>query len=157
MYDENGVLTASSPPIGLGFRWRHQLALAPFGPSGEMELATVLTPHIGGVVEFFNLEGASLNRVGSVPGFTSHVIGSRNLDMAIAGDFDGDGRLELLVPNQSLTELGGIQRIPTGAELRWTVPLAGRLSTNLAAVASPAGRMVVAAGTDSGILRFWLP
>ena len=45
----------------------------------------------------------------NVPGFRSHKIKSRNLDMAVAGDFHGDGRVELLVPNQTLDEIGGIR------------------------------------------------
>ena len=43
------------------------------------------------MVEFFQLENNELRIVAQVPGYTSHIIGSRNLDMALAGDFDGDG------------------------------------------------------------------
>jgi hypothetical protein len=56
VYDEGGRLLGSGPPVGKGFRWRHQIAVAPFGPNGEIELAGVKTPHIGGVLEFYGFE-----------------------------------------------------------------------------------------------------
>jgi hypothetical protein len=152
-----GQRLAAGQAIGQGYRWRHQLAVAPFGPKGEMELVDVLTPHIGGVVEFFQWDGTSLNPRARVPGFSSHLIGSRNLDMAVAGDLDGDGRVELAVPSQGLTNLGGIRRTDDGAEVAWTVPVGGRISTNLAAVALPDGSAVVGVGREDGVLRLWLP
>jgi hypothetical protein len=154
-YDENGVQIGVGPAIGQGYRWRHQLAVAPFGPDGEVELVDVLTPHIGGVVEYYRLVGNELKIVAQIPGYTSHVNGARNLDMAIAGDFDGDGRIELLLPNQARTELGAINRTDAGAEVAWTIPLDGRLSTNLAAVTTASGRLILGAGTETGTLRLW--
>ena len=85
------------------------MAVAPLGPSGKVGIVDVLTPHIGGIVEFYRLQNDILKVVVKIPGFSSHKIGSRNLDMAVAGDFDGDARMELLVPNQTLDEIGGIR------------------------------------------------
>ena len=46
LYDEAGNQLAAGPAIGRGYRWRHQIAVAPFGPQEEMELVDVLTtPH----------------------------------------------------------------------------------------------------------------
>lgn len=157
VFDENGERVAVGPAIGRGFRWRHQLVAAPFGPKGEVELADVLTPHIGGVVEFFRLEGPILNLAAQVRGFSSHARGSRNLDMALAGDVDGDGRVELLLPSQERTELGAIRRTADGAEVAWIVPLGGRISTNLAAATLSDGSLAVGAGRSDGVLRLWLP
>ncbi len=42
-----------------------------------------------------NLEGDQLRTVAQVPDYTSHVIRTRNLDMAAAGDFYGDGQVVL--------------------------------------------------------------
>lgn len=154
-YDEDGVQVASGPAIGQGYRWRHQLAVAPFGPDGEVELVDVLTPHIGGVVEYYRLDGNEFKIVAQAPGYTSHVNGARNLDMAVAGDFDGDGRIELLLPNQARTELGAISRTANGAEVAWTIPLDGRLSTNLAAVTTASGQLILGAGREDGTLRLW--
>ena len=157
VFDELGQVIAEGPDIGRGYRWRHQVAVAPFGPGGELELAVVRTPHIGGTVEFYRLEGSSLRIAAQHRTITSHVIGSRNLDMAAAGDFDGDGRVELLVSDLPLTSLVGVRRTDDGAEAAWTVPVGGRMSTNLSAVALDDGQMAVGVGRQDGVLRVWLP
>jgi hypothetical protein len=155
--DSTGQIVAEGPPIGRGGRWRHQLAVAPFGPNGEIELVDVLTPHLGVVVEFFRLEGDELKLVARLPGFSTHLLGSRNLDMALAGDLDGDGRIELLVPTQDKSRLGGIRRTATGAEIAWELPLPGRISTNIGAVSLAGGALGVGVGGSDGVLRLWLP
>lgn len=148
---------AAGDPIGQGQRWRHQIAVAPFGPNGEMELATVLTPHIGGTVGFMQWDGDKLNVVAELPGYTSHVIYSRNMDMAMAGDFNGDGRPELLLPTDDRTQLGGIQRAAGGAEAIYQLDLPGQLVTNLAGATLVSGDTAVGAGLDNGVLRVWQP
>jgi hypothetical protein len=157
VFNESGEPVAKGPAIGQGSRWRHQIAVAPFGPNGEMELVDVLTPHIGGVVEFYRLEGDDLRIIAQVSGFTSHVFGSRNLDMVVAGDFDGDGRTELLLPDQTRTELGAIRHTSEGAEIAWTLDLDERLQTNIMAVALSDGGMVVGIGMAKRTLRLWVP
>ena len=154
-YDEEGTQVAAGPAIGRGYRWRHQLAVGPFGPNGELELVDVLTPHIGGVVEYYRLDGNELKIVAQQPGYTSHVLGSRNLDMAVAGDFDGEGNIELLLPNQARTELGAIRRTDNGAEVVWTLPLDGRLASNLSVVTTAGDRLLLGAGREDGTLRIW--
>jgi hypothetical protein len=77
--------------------------------------------------------------------------------MAAAGDFDGDGRVELMLPNQAMTELGGIRRTEAGAEVSWTVPVGGRMSTNLAAVSLSDGGLAIGVGREDKVLRLWLP
>ncbi len=162
LFNEAGTQLATGPAVGQGNRWRHQIALAPFGPGGETELAAVLTPHIGGVVEFYQWTGNALQVVAQLPGYTSHVIGSRNLDMAMAGDFNGDGRAELLLPTQDRTQLGGIQRTAEGVAAVYHVDIGGELATNLAGAtlgtqeAAP-GNMAVGLGRTDGILRIWQP
>ncbi|RMG84427.1 MAG: hypothetical protein D6712_11280, partial [Chloroflexi bacterium] len=154
---EDGLHPVDGPAIGRAYRWRHQLAFGPFGPNGEMELIDVLTPHIGGVVEWFRYQDGALVRVASLSGYTSHVINTRNLDMAVAGDFNGDGLPEVVLPNQERTALSGIQRTADGAEVVWTLPLEGRLSSNLAALTLEDGNLMLAAGLDDGRIRVWLP
>lgn len=157
VFDEDGGEVATGPAIGRGYRWRNQLAVAPFGPHGELEFVDVLTPHIGGVVEFFRLSGGFLDLVAQQPGFTSHVIGTRNLDMALAGDFDGDGYVEVLLPTQDRSVLGAIRRTMDGAQVVWSLPVGGIVSTNLTAVSFPGGGIAVGVGREDGVLRVWVP
>jgi len=157
VFDESGERVASGPAIGRGGCRRHKVSVSPFGPGGEAEIVDVLTPHIGGVVEFYRTEGEFLPIVAQIPGYTSHVIGTRNLGMALAADFHGDGRLELLLPSQSRTELGAIRRTSVGAEVTWTLHLGRRVSRNLAASRLRDGSLTVGIGRDDGILRLWPP
>lgn len=157
VYSESGEIVAAGPAIGQGFRWRHQLAVGPFGPQGEIEFADLLTPHIGGVVVFYSMVDQNLRDVSSVPGYSSHEYGSRNLDMALAGDFDADGQLELLVPNQQRNQLAAVQHKPGGAVEDWLLPLDGHLSSNLMAVELSDGQLALGAGRVDKVLRLWLP
>jgi hypothetical protein len=80
------------------------------------------------------------------PGYTSHVINTRNLDMAVAGDFDGDGRVELLLPDQVRGQLGAIRHEGDGATVAWTLPVDGQVATNVAAVTLADGGLAAAVG-----------
>jgi len=154
-FHEDGRLLAEGPAVGMGFRWRHQLVVAPFGDSRENLLAVVRTPHIGGIVEFYRLNGDKLEIVSQIPGVSTHSIGSRNLFTAQAGDFDNDGQVELLAPDQSHTRLGivGID----GESITW-LNLDAELVTNLAAITFPdSDNVVLAAGLSNNTLRIWLP
>lgn len=146
--------SVDGPAIGTGFRWQHQLAWGAFGPNGEMELVEVRTPHIGGIVRFYQFTGDAMQIVAELPGYTSHLIGSRNLDMAVAGDYNGDGQPEIVLPSQDRTRIAGIQHTVEGAQVVWELPLEGRLSTNLSAVNTPNG-LALGAGTEDGRLRVW--
>lgn len=158
LYSAAGELIASSTPIGLGGRWRHQLAVGAFGINGETQLVDVLTPHIGGMVEFFDLDGARLVVNNAQLGYTSHRIGSFNLDMALAGDFDGDGKPELVLTDQDGGRIVGVVNTLSGVQEAWSLALDGtRLSSNLSAVTLADGRLALAAGTEGGLLRVWLP
>lgn len=154
-FDLGGERVATGPAVGTGFRWRHQLCVAPFGPAGATELAVVKTPHIGGVVEFYRRRGVRLEIVAERSGYSTHAFGSRNLDGGLAGDLDGDGAVELVVPTQARDELVAVRRTADGTEAPWQLPLSGSLSTNVAGVTTDGGRVVLGAGTADGTLRIW--
>lgn len=157
VFAEDTLREVDGPPIGQPFRWQHQLAWGAFAPDGTPELVEVLTPHIGGVVRFYQFTGDALTIVAQQPGYTSHVIGSRNLDMAVAGDFNGDGLPEIVLPSQDRTRIAGIQRTEAGAAVDWELPVDGLVASNLAAVRLPDGTLALAVGTQDGRLRVWLP
>lgn len=150
-YSEDGTLLAESEPIGLGHRWRHQVALAQFDPNTSPLLVDIRTPHIRGIVEFFQLNDGKLDIIQEIGDISAHSIGSRNLDSAIAGDFNNDGITELLAPNQPHTNLNVISF--DGSII--TLSLNGVLTSNLSAI-SLDGKIYIGAGTR-GNLRIWIP
>ncbi len=154
-YDLDGAVVAESEPIGQGYRWLHQVAVAPIGPAGETEVIAVRTPHIGGVVEAWRLVGERLERVASIEGYSSHQLGSANLDMVLLADIDGDGRLDVVVPTQAMDALAVLARTALGFEETDRLELDARLATNVAATPTAAGGLVLAAGTDDGRLRIF--
>ena len=93
--------------------------------------------------------------VAAVSGFRSHSIGSRNLDMGLAGDFDGDGVVERAVPTQDLSRLGFIRRTQDGAEVAWSMPIGGTAATNIAAATGEDGRLALGIGREDNVLRVW--
>lgn len=143
--------------IGQPNRWQHQLAWGPFGVDGEMLLVDVLTPHIGGIVRFHRYTGSNLKVIGQIGGHTSHVIYTRNLDMAVGGDFNGDGTPEIVLPTQDRTQLDGIQLTENGPQVVWSLPLDGVLSSNLSAVSANGRPLALAAGMTDGRVRLWFP
>lgn len=157
VYDPGGALVAAGPFIGRAQRWRHLLAAGPFGPNGEVEIAAMRTPHVGPQVEFYEIDpdsgGLDLEATG--PGYPSHTIYSRNLDAARAGDLDGNGRWELLVPGPNYDALVAIQHTRDGVEPVWSLPLGGTLTTNLASATDSRGRVQLAAGRTDRVLRIW--
>ena len=157
VFTADGFSLATGEPIGQGFRWRHQLAIATFAGDDVAEIAVVRTPHIGGIVEFHRRRDAEVGVATQLDGYSSHLLDSRNLDMGLAGDFDGDGVLELLLPTQDFVRLGAIERTSFGARVDWEVELGGLLSTNIAAVRQADGQMLVGAGHEGAVLRLWLP
>jgi hypothetical protein len=148
---------AEGQAIGQGNRWRHQIAVGAFGPQGQTELVVVRTPHIGGIVEFHRLEDGRLNILATLSGYTSHEYRSRNLEMAQAGDFDGDGRVELAVPTQDRAFLAGIihdGETGAGREV-WRVALNGHAVSNLASLTRSDGTLTVALGLEENVLLVW--
>lgn len=158
VYNGQGEQIGESEPIGRPQRWRHAIAVAPFGADGGLELAGVLTPHLGRVVEFHRLVGDRLVPTASVAGYSSHRLGSRNLDQSVAGDFDADGEVELLVPDAGMSKLAAIQRGHGGtAQEEWSLNLNGTLYSNLAVTCHDRGGLGLAVAVEGGRLKLWLP
>lgn len=154
--DQDGTELGSSDAIGTGNRWRHLIAAGPVGPDGEIEVVAMRTPHIGGIVQFLRWTGTGLELAAAAESYSSHRLGSRNLDMAVAVDGDGDGIVEVIVPDRPRSTLVAIQRTPDGASERYRLELDGESTANLAAAVDPAtGQVVLVAGTERGTVRIW--
>jgi hypothetical protein len=153
VYDERGRLVASSAPIGRGQRWRNQLGVADF--DGGPAIIDVQTPHIGGIVQWFRIDGDELVRVAAAAEYSTHRIGRRNLDQGVIVDGDGDGVFDVVVPSQNQQLLSAL-RLDGGevTEVR-SIPLGSRLATNLSAFTTPDGGASMAFGLEDGSVLIW--
>lgn len=155
LYGLDGDVLAESESIGQGYRWLHQIGVGRLAPDAELEVIAVRTPHIGGRVEAYRLVGDRLELAASIEGYSSHQLGSANLDMALLADVDGDGRLDVVVPLQDMGSLGVLRRTDDGFKESARLALDGRLTTNVAATAFADGGLALAAGTADGRLRIF--
>ena len=131
--------------------------LGPGEIAHKFELVSVRTPHIEGVVEYYQLKGNRLEIVAARPGYSSHRIGSRNLDTALAGDFTATGRIDLLLPDQNFKKLALLRRHGETVQELHSLAVGGTISTNLAATTTPEGIILLGVGRLDAILRVWLP
>ncbi len=144
-----GERVATGPVHGPG--WRHQLAVAPFGPDGATELAVVLKPHVTRRLEYYRLEDGDLSVRATVDGVSSHAYGSRVLDGAVAVEYD-DGTAELLVPTADRRRLAAVTRDAGDARIQWEWELGGRLTSNLAGLSLDSGGVAVGCATAEEVL-----
>ena len=127
---------AASPPIGTANRWLSVAAIADFRGEGRNTIAVVKTPHIGGILELDRFADGKLEVVrGPSPGYSTHRIGSRELTLAVAADLDGDGRPELVLPDQSLRKIVALD-LSTGVAIGHEWPISERIVGRIAATAT---------------------
>ncbi|PIQ29124.1 hypothetical protein COW20_21045 [bacterium (Candidatus Blackallbacteria) CG13_big_fil_rev_8_21_14_2_50_49_14] len=154
IYSANGAELAVGAEIGSAFRWLHLLGVAHFAPDLAAEIAVIKTPHIGGVLELYKLSQGKLVKTVSLKGYSTHRIGSRNLDMFVMFDLNGDHFPELILPHQEMRSLGVLQRNSQGFKEQLQLNLGSPLSTNLAGF-SESDQWLLAAGTQKKELHLW--
>lgn len=64
-----------------------------------MEIATVITPHIGGMLTLYEWRGGALVEDGRIHGFSNHQYGSVILDLHEIMDWNGDGVPDIILPD----------------------------------------------------------
>lgn len=145
----DGSRRVVGPAIGMGGRWRHTVAVTTT-PDGRLEVAEVVTPHLGKVVSRLQVDGDELVQVAAVPdAVASHAIGSRNLDQAALVDVDGDGQRDVVGP---AADRDGIAWVVAGADHAEQADAGHRVVTNLALLELPGGHVAMAYGTEAGQL-----
>ncbi|NPV23064.1 hypothetical protein [Bradyrhizobium aeschynomenes] len=99
---------AESPAIGAGHRWLNLVGVGNFTGTGEMTIAAVLTPHLEGSMRLYRLASGSLVEIARIDGFTNHILGTRNLDLARLHDIDRDGTPDVVLPSLDRRELAAV-------------------------------------------------
>ncbi|MCY3976706.1 MAG: hypothetical protein OXG23_01280 [Chloroflexi bacterium] len=158
LWDGAGIWQeVDGPPMEPGKNWRQPFSAGAFGFSGQIEIAAMSMSSAGGAVEFFRYVGDSLKRTAGAPGFTNIVARSRSLDQTAAGDFNGNGRLEVLALDASRPGVVAVERSAMGAEQAWRLDAGAEITSNFAPVELLDGRLGLAVGTADDRLRVWLP
>lgn len=157
VFNEDGTLYSEGTSINQGYRWRHQLMIGPFNSDNEQSLASIYIPHLEPHIEFFRLDDESMTESRFALNYTSHLSRSLNLDKSIAGDFDNDGKPEILLINRDTeSELAGISLSNNQANTDWTLNLNGKVSSNVAAVTLDNKQIALGVGQGKS-LRVWQP
>jgi len=99
------VAIAETPSIGLSNRWLNPAVIADVDNDGELELAYVETPHIGGILHVLNLRKNKLVYKYKSTFTSNHAIGSRVQELAAAVDWNGDNIPDIAVPNANRTTM----------------------------------------------------
>lgn len=98
---------AETPAIGAPHRWLNPIGV--LRTQGQPPvIAAVITPHLTGSLRFYQLKDEKLVETGRLDGYTNHIFGTRNVDMARIGDLYGDKRSEIILPNLARDKLAVI-------------------------------------------------
>jgi hypothetical protein len=100
IYDIGATITlkAQSENIGTRNRWLNIAGFGGFTGRGKTEIAAVITPHLAGSLRAYEIDGTELKELARIDGYTNHINGTRDLDLAEVKDFDGDGTLDIKLP-----------------------------------------------------------
>ncbi len=144
-----------TPAIGRAHRWLNPAGIADYDGDKNNELAIVVTPHIGGRLEFWGYRNGKLHRKAHLNGFSNHVIGSQAQQMSASADFDGDGITDLALPTQDRKAIRFISISGGTARVFAHVKLPGAVVTEIILVQRPeTKRPELVMGLDTGQLAF---
>ena len=99
------VRLAESQAIGTPNRWINPIGAADFDGDGQVEIAAVETPHLGGQLLIYKIDGRRLREVARFAGYSNHILGSTELGMSAILDVNGDGIPDIVLPSQDRREL----------------------------------------------------
>jgi hypothetical protein len=106
------VERARGPFAGSPFRWMNPVGVADFDGDGQADLANVVTPHIGGVLQLLHYRPPRLVPFASAMDVSNHRMGALEQDLAVIVTGPGHAPT-ILVPDMSLRALHA---------LRWEAP-----------------------------------
>lgn len=119
--------------LGLPNRWLNPLGVGDFDGDGQLDIALVATPHIGGRLRLYRYQPERLILFAERSGVSTHRIGSTELGLGHV--VPGSPRDRLLVPDQSRETMMLLEWTPDGWHDIATVKLPEALASSLRPVA----------------------
>lgn len=119
---------ARSAFAGTPFRWLNPVGVADFDADGQLDLALVLTPHIGGALQLLHYRPPVLVPYARALDVSNHRMGAVEQELAVIVQA-ADQRPTVVVPDMTLRALHALRWDAPG---RWTelsdaMPLPGRI------------------------------
>lgn len=158
VYDLAGgtlIEVSATPPIGRPNRWLNIAGIADFTGDGDIDVAAVLTPHIGGTLQIVTLDRRRFRIVDSEKGFSNHIFGSTELGMSAVARINGDGIADLAVPDEKRQALR--MMTAAGGSLREIarVPLDAPVATAIGTLRGRTGPVFVLALEGGELVAVW--
>ena len=102
------VELARSPAAGSTFRWLNPVGMADFDGDGKMDIASVTTPHIGGVLTLYHYTPPELVPFAKAMDVSNHKMGALEQSLASIVNVPGH-RPTIIVPDTTLTALHALR------------------------------------------------
>jgi hypothetical protein len=134
---------ARSPYAGSTFLWLNPVGAADFDGDGKLDIASVITPHIGGTLTLYHYQPPKLEAFARAMDTSNHRMGDPEQDVAVIVELPGT-RPTVIVPDMSLKALHALRWVESGQwkELADVMPLPARVQRMTSA---PGGACVLLA------------
>lgn len=119
---------ARGPYAGSTFRWLNPVGVADFDGDGQLDIASVTTPHIGGTLILHHVQAPELRPFAKMMDVSNHRMGALEQDLAVIVTLP-DTRPTIIVPDMTRRALHALRWDAPGQwkELADLMPLAGRI------------------------------
>lgn len=99
---------ARSAPTGSTFYWLNPVGVADFDGDGKLDIASVTTPHVGGVLTLYHYNPPRLESFAKAMDTSNHRMGDPEQNLAVIVELPGT-RPTVIVPDMSLKALHALR------------------------------------------------